>query len=152
MMKESYPEGIHPDIVACYLYIIGRHGYPPQASDSQIHLEEFAGLGFRSIELEGIREAHLMEIFEMRHELKIRADELNLEVPVFCVVLPGYAHATARHVKEQIDAGVEAINFSAPWTGQNFISLDMYENILAPATPAENLDVLYEVVEKYGYY
>jgi hypothetical protein len=48
-------------------------------------------------------------------------------------ILLRYAAATARHVKEQIDAGVDAINFSAPWTGQNFISLDMYENVIAPA-------------------
>jgi hypothetical protein len=48
-------------------------------------------------------------------------------------ILIRYAEATARHVSEQIDAGVDAINFSAPWTGQNFISLDMYENVIAPA-------------------
>ncbi len=48
-------------------------------------------------------------------------------------ILLRYAQATSRHVKEQIDAGADAINFSAPWTGQNFISLDMYENIIAPA-------------------
>ncbi len=48
-------------------------------------------------------------------------------------ILLRYAQATSRHVREQIDAGVDAINFSAPWTGQNFISLDMYENVIAPA-------------------
>ncbi|KPL15341.1 MAG: hypothetical protein AMS26_07830 [Bacteroides sp. SM23_62] len=48
-------------------------------------------------------------------------------------ILLRYAQATARHIREQIDAGVDAINFSAPWTGQNFISLDMYENVIAPA-------------------
>jgi hypothetical protein len=48
-------------------------------------------------------------------------------------ILLRYARATALHVSEQIDAGVDAINFSAPWTGQNFISLDMYENVIAPA-------------------
>ena len=48
-------------------------------------------------------------------------------------ILIRYAHATSRHIEEQIDAGVDAVNFSAPWTGQNFISLDMYENVIAPA-------------------
>jgi hypothetical protein len=48
-------------------------------------------------------------------------------------ILLRYASATAHHVKEQIDAGVDAINFSAPWTGQNFISLEMYEKVIAPA-------------------
>jgi hypothetical protein len=48
-------------------------------------------------------------------------------------ILLRYAEATSRHVEEQINAGADAINFSAPWTGQNFISLDMYENVIAPA-------------------
>ena len=48
-------------------------------------------------------------------------------------ILLRFAQATARHVSEQIEAGVDAINFSAPWTGQNFISLEMYENVIAPA-------------------
>jgi hypothetical protein len=48
-------------------------------------------------------------------------------------ILLRYAHATCVHVGEQIDAGADAINFSAPWTGQNFISREMFEEIIAPA-------------------
>uniref|UniRef100_UPI0032166213 uroporphyrinogen decarboxylase family protein n=1 Tax=uncultured Draconibacterium sp. TaxID=1573823 RepID=UPI0032166213 len=48
-------------------------------------------------------------------------------------ILLRYAKAISRHLQEQIDAGVDAVNFSAPWTGQNFISLEMYEEIIAPA-------------------
>lgn len=48
-------------------------------------------------------------------------------------ILLRYAHALAGHVKEQIDAGADAINFSAPWTGQNFVSREMYEEVIAPA-------------------
>ena len=44
-----------------------------------------------------------------------------------------WAHALSKHVEEQIDAGADAINFSAPWTGQNFISLDMYTEVIMPA-------------------
>lgn len=48
-------------------------------------------------------------------------------------LLKAYARATCVHVGEQIDAGANAINFSAPWTGQNFISREMFEEIIAPA-------------------
>ena len=48
-------------------------------------------------------------------------------------ILLQYARAITVHVQEQIDAGVDAINFSAPWTGQNFISAEMYEEIILPA-------------------
>lgn len=48
-------------------------------------------------------------------------------------ILLRYAHATLIHIGEQIDAGADSINFSAPWTGQNFISREMFEEIIAPA-------------------
>ena len=48
-------------------------------------------------------------------------------------ILIRYAHATCVHVGEQIDAGADSINFSAPWTGQNFISREMFEEVVAPA-------------------
>ena len=82
-------ERFHKDIVACYLYTITKHGYPPQAADAMQHLDEFNQLGFASIELEGIREEHLEGMYRQRHTLRNRADELQLEVPVFCIVLPG---------------------------------------------------------------
>ena len=48
-------------------------------------------------------------------------------------ILLRFAHALAGHVREQMDAGANAINFSAPWTGQNFVSREMYEEVIAPA-------------------
>jgi hypothetical protein len=43
-MKAMQTDRIHPDIVACYLYIIGKYGYPPAAGDTPAHLEEYAAL------------------------------------------------------------------------------------------------------------
>lgn len=82
-------ERYNEDIVACYLYTITRHGYPPVAWDSPIHLDEFSRLGFTSIELEGIREEHLNGMHAQRHALKDKVDGQGLKVPVFCTVLPG---------------------------------------------------------------
>ena len=90
----------HPDIIACFLYIIGKYGYPPPAKDSIMHLEEFSTMGFRSIELEGIREEHLLKIFEMRSDLKAKAADLKMEIPVFCIVLPGLCSADG-HERER---------------------------------------------------
>jgi sugar phosphate isomerase/epimerase len=79
----------HKDIVACYLYTITKHGYPPDAAGAPGHLDELSQLGFASIELEGIRKEHLEGMYHQRHELREKADALQLEVPVFCIVLPG---------------------------------------------------------------
>ncbi len=48
-------------------------------------------------------------------------------------ILSRFASAIAGHLQEFINAGVDAVNVSAPWSGQNFISLNMYEEIIAPA-------------------
>jgi sugar phosphate isomerase/epimerase len=52
-------------------------------------------LGFSSIELEGIREQHLLEVYKIRFEIKEKLNELNIEVPYFCIVLPGLSSADA---------------------------------------------------------
>lgn len=84
-------EPVHPDIVACYLYTITRHGYPPDAAGTHDYLEEFRALGYRNIELEGIREDHLGRIHSMRGEIRDHAERLGLKIPAFCAVLPGLA-------------------------------------------------------------
>ena len=76
-------------IVCAYLYIITKYGYPPNAEGTLLYLEEMKELGFSSVELEGIREEHLMAVYNIKGDISARINELQLEVPYFCVVLPG---------------------------------------------------------------
>lgn len=84
-----------PKIVCAYLYIITKYGYPPDAAQSVQYLKEMKELGFASVELEGIREKHLTDMYEIRHTVRAEADELGLSIPVYCTVLPGLASADA---------------------------------------------------------
>ena len=93
---------IAKNIVCCYLYTISKYGYPPPAKDALTHLEEMKAMGFQSVELEGIREKHLSEIYAMRHDLRKQVDQLHLTVPYFCVVLPGLSAAHANTRKENL--------------------------------------------------
>lgn len=83
-------------IICCYLHPITKYGYPPPAEKTNLYLEEMSKLGFTSVELEGIREVHLMKVYEMRFEIKKKLDELNLELPFFCAVLPGLSSLDER--------------------------------------------------------
>jgi uroporphyrinogen decarboxylase len=47
-------------------------------------------------------------------------------------IMERFAHAVATFAHEQIDAGVDAMKLSSPWTGQKFISLDMYRETIVP--------------------
>ena len=48
-------------------------------------------------------------------------------------LLSKFARAVAGHAKEQIAAGVDALNMSAPCSGQNFISPELYRDLIVPA-------------------
>lgn len=80
---------INPRITCAYLYIISKYGYPPPAEQTLDYLTELKSLGFHSVELEGIREEHLLKVYGMRHKIRHKIEELELEVPYFCAVLPG---------------------------------------------------------------
>lgn len=78
-------------IVCCYLYPITRYGYPPPAERTTHYLDEMHALGFRSVELEGIREPHLRAMHRHRHAVRDRLDALGMGAPYFCAVLPELA-------------------------------------------------------------
>jgi sugar phosphate isomerase/epimerase len=82
-------------LVCCYLYPITKYGYPPEAENTLAYIEEMSDLGFTSIELEGIREQHLLKVYNMRHEIKNKLSDNKLNVPYFCAVLPGLSSANA---------------------------------------------------------
>ena len=87
-------------IVCAYLYIISRSGYPPPAEHTVTYLEQMKALGFQSVELEGIRREHLLAVCDRVDDITAAVDALGLQVPYFCVVLPGLASADSRERDE----------------------------------------------------
>jgi len=77
------------NIICTYLFLISKYGYPPSARDTLKHIDEIRGLGFKSLELEGIRQEHLLSMHEIRHQIAKKITECDLKVPYFCIVLPG---------------------------------------------------------------
>ena len=90
------PDLLPENIVCCYLYIITQYGYPPPAEQTKQYLQQMKQLGFTSVELEGIREDHLLNIYEQRRSIRETIDTLELKVPYFCAVLPGLGSADAK--------------------------------------------------------
>jgi len=87
---------IDRSIVCSFLYVITKHGYPPPPENTINYLEEVKALGFQSVELEGIRRDHLLAIYNRRDEIASTIKRLDLQVPYFCVVLPGLASADSQ--------------------------------------------------------
>jgi sugar phosphate isomerase/epimerase len=93
---------IDSSIVCAYLYIISQYGYPPPAKNTFQYLGQMKALGFESVELEGIRRDHLLEMYRQRHEIAAHVEALELNVPYFCVVLPGLASADRNEREENL--------------------------------------------------
>jgi len=95
-------ERISNSIVCCYLYTISKYGYPPPAERTLSYIDEMYDLGFSSIELEGIRKEHLLEVYNIRHEMRKLIREKQMEVPYFCAVLPGMSSAEKKERDENL--------------------------------------------------
>ncbi len=93
---------INEYIVCAYLYSITKYGYPPGAADTLLHIDEMSALGFSSIELEGIREQHLTEVYELKDAIVGKLEEKDLNVPYFCAVLPALGSPDKKVVDKQL--------------------------------------------------
>lgn len=90
-------------IVCAYLYIISKYGYPPDAENTLEYLNEMKALGFKSVELEGIRETHLLKMYELKDSIAESIKSMELKVPYFCTVLPALNTFDEKTKQEQFD-------------------------------------------------
>ncbi|MEW6232758.1 MAG: sugar phosphate isomerase/epimerase family protein [Chloroflexota bacterium] len=101
-------------ISCCWLYAISKFGYPPSIANTYAAIDDMAGLGFRYIELEGVGEANLRAVWEERHGLRKRCEDLGLKVINFCPVLPDLVSldpAARRRALESFDLAVGLANY-----------------------------------------
>jgi len=56
-------------ISCCWLYAISKYGYPPSLEDTKKVLGEMKDLGFKYVELEGVRNEGMKMIYDNREEL-----------------------------------------------------------------------------------
>jgi len=101
-------------ISCCWIYAISKYGYPPSMEDTYKVIREMADLGFRYIELEGVRKDNLMEVYNHRNDLKKLCDDLGLEVVNFCPILPDIVSTDQKKRKGALDlfrVGIELAEF-----------------------------------------
>jgi hypothetical protein len=76
------PKESKMNICCCWLYAISKYGYPPSMENTFRVIREMKEMGFEQIELEGVGEKNLMEVYENRAQLKSLCDTLGLEARV----------------------------------------------------------------------
>jgi len=113
-------------ISCCWLFAISKYGYPPSLPDTHRALEEMEALEFKNVELEGVGEENLRAVYDARHDLKKRCEDLGLTVVNFCPVLPDLVHpekARRIHALDLFKVGVETASFFGCQTVQTISSV-----------------------------
>ncbi len=90
-------------IVCTYLHSITKYGYPPPGKDTLKYIDEMTSLGFQSIELEGIHEKHLNEVYNQKEEILSKLEKEKINLPFFCVVLPELTSINPKTQEKQLD-------------------------------------------------
>ena len=107
------------------MYAINTYGYPPKIEDCYKALQAEADLGFRYVEVEGIREANMLELAENAESLKEAADALGLEIVNVSAILPGIASPDASVRKTNLELFERAVEVASCF-GSETILTDSY--------------------------
>jgi sugar phosphate isomerase/epimerase len=99
-------------ISCCWLYAITKYGYPPSIENTFRVLGEMKALGFKYVELEGVRRDNLLAVYEKRQELKRFCDGEGLKVINFCPVLPDSVSPDKKKRKASWDLFKRAIEIA----------------------------------------
>ena len=104
-------------ISCCYLYMIDHFGYPPKLENVFTSLRKQRELGFDYVELEGVYEDNLKEVYDARERLKTECDSLGLKITNFSPILPDLVSLDKQkrdHALDLYRLGVElAVYFQA---------------------------------------
>ncbi|MGC8971468.1 MAG: sugar phosphate isomerase/epimerase family protein [bacterium] len=75
-------------ISCCWLYAISKYGYPPSMENIFKALKEMADMGFEYVELEGVGEENLKEVYHNREKIKDHCRALGVKIINFCPIIP----------------------------------------------------------------
>lgn len=75
-------------ITCCWMYAIGKYGFPPSVEQAFQAIQEMADLGFEYIELEGVGFENLQSVIDNRERLKQACQQAGVRVSNFAIVLP----------------------------------------------------------------
>lgn len=75
-------------IRCCWMYAIGKYGFPPNLEQMLRAIQEMADLGFEHIELEGVGFQNLREVVDNRKQLKQACQRAGVQVANFAPLLP----------------------------------------------------------------
>jgi len=109
----------------CWLYAISKYGYPPSIEDTFRVIEEAASLGFHYMEMEGVREKNMKEVYQHKKAIKDACESHGIKIMNFCPILPELVSLDAKERQkglELYEMGLEIASFF----GAELVQIDSF--------------------------
>ena len=75
-------------IVCCWMFAIGKYGFPPSLPNMLKAIPEMAGLGFEYVELEGVGVENLQAVIDNREQFRDVLHGAGVKLSNFAIILP----------------------------------------------------------------
>jgi sugar phosphate isomerase/epimerase len=99
-------------ISCCWIYAISKYGYPPSIENIFKALKEMAEMGFEYVELEGVREENLKEVYQNREKIKDHCRALGVKIVNFCPIIPDIVSLNEEKRKKAKDLYMRGIELA----------------------------------------
>ena len=109
----------------CWLYAISKYGYPPSIENTFRVIEEAANLGFHYMEMEGVREKNMREVYQHKKAIKDACEARGIKIMNFCPILPELVSLDANERRkgfELYELGLEIASF----LGAELVQIDSF--------------------------
>ncbi len=112
-------------ISCCWMYAIGKYGFPPTVAQMLHAIQEMADLGFRYIELEGVGFQNLREVVDNRDAIKQAVQHAGVQLANFAPLLPEIISLDDTLRERAVALFAEGVE-TAAYLGSPFVWIDSY--------------------------
>lgn len=107
------------------MYVISKYGFPPKLEDIHKGIREMSNLGFKFIEMEGVRRNNLTEIMNNKADLLKLFNDLGVKLANFAILLPDVFSMDASLKKSALELFQRGVE-TAKYLGSDFVWIDSF--------------------------
>ena len=112
-------------IVCCWMFAIGKYGFPPSLPDMLKAIPEMAALGFEYVELEGVGFENLQAVIDNREQFRDVLRGAGVKLSNFAIILPEVVSEDPAIAEPALAAFTEGVR-TAAYLGSPNVWVDSY--------------------------
>jgi sugar phosphate isomerase/epimerase len=112
-------------IACCWMFAIGKYGFPPSLPDMLRAIPEMAALGFDYVELEGVGFENLRAVIDHREQFRDALQAAGVKLSNFAIILPEIVSEDPEIAAPALAAFTEGVR-TAAYLGSPNVWVDSY--------------------------